>query len=107
MPTNLSFTQLRDLDALTPSQRRLYYPNSFDPLTGIYARADQTIGELGLIDPVDLWERSSATGTSTPDDFLANISIRGPAGDPTGDALVTVVDSLFSPRFPSFCGATG
>lgn len=102
LPENLTFRQLKDFEGLTPSQRRLLYPNSFDPLTGVYGRPDQVITELGLIDPVDVWSRSGATKTSTPDDFLANISIRGPAGDPTGDALVTVVDGYFSPRFASF-----
>ncbi len=102
LPDALGFTQIRDLAGLTPSQRRLYYPESFDPLTGVYARPDKIITELGLIDPVDVWQRSGAAQGSSPDDFLANLSIRGPAGDPTGEALVTVVDSLFSPRFPSF-----
>lgn len=102
LPSGLSFTQLRDPDALTPSQRRLYWPQSFDPLTGLYARPDQTITELGLIDPVDTWLRSGGAQGSSPDDFIANLSVSGPPGDPTGEALFTVVDALFRPRFPSF-----
>lgn len=102
LPENLTFTQLKDLDGLTPSQRRLYYPNSFDPITGIYSRADQRIEDLGLIDPVDVWSRSGGQQGSTPDDMIASISIRAQAGDPTGDALVTVVDAFLSPRFASF-----
>lgn len=101
LPPDLSFNQLPDNEVLTPAQRRIYFPYSLDPLAGITYQENQKIYDLGLIDPVDLYS-SVGSQNNAPDDFLATISVRSLSQDDTGDALITVVDSVFNPRFPSF-----
>lgn len=107
LPSELVFReQARNADppTLTRSASRQYYPFDFDPVTGIYGQANQVIEDLGYIDPVELWERAGANPNdrNAPDDFIATISVRAGGGDPTGEALCTLVDSVFSPRLPSF-----
>jgi hypothetical protein len=79
----------------------MYYPIKYDISGESYEQANQEIAELGYLDPVELWTRSQSQ-ESSPDDFIATISIQGPVGDPSGEAIFTVVDANMRPRFNSF-----
>ncbi len=82
---------------LARSTARQYFPFSFDYLTGTYGQADQIIADLGVIDPVELWERCGPQGArNAPDDYIATLSIRSVDG--TGDAIAQVIDAAGGPR---------
>lgn len=104
LPEDLVFRDLAASKdpALPRSVARQYFPFEFDPVAQVYNQANQVIEELGVIDPVELWERTASTpaARNAPDDFIATISVTGPPGDPTGDAIFVVVDSNNVPRLP-------
>ena len=96
-PGLLLRSQAERVSALPRTIARQYFPFSFDYLTDTYGQADQIIADLGVLDPVELWERCGPRGSlNAPDDFIATLSIR--SGDDTGTAEAQVIDSGGSPR---------
>ncbi|MEE8508444.1 MAG: hypothetical protein V3T07_05210 [Myxococcota bacterium] len=76
---------------------RQYFPFGYDYPTDAYSQADQVITDLGVIDPVELWERCGPQGArNAPDDYIATLSIRSVDG--TGDAIAQVIDAAGGPR---------
>ncbi len=105
LPPNLLFRDQADSvdPALRRTASRMMLPLGYDYPLEVYNQADQVIANLGLIDPVELWERSGQAGDrNAPDDFLATVSINGPTGDTSGVAMVTIVDANLRPRFAPF-----
>ncbi len=104
IPSNLLLRDQADNPdpGLPRTVARQLFPFGYDFPSDTYAQADQVIGTLGVVDPVELWERSGAAHErNAPDDFIATISIAGPAGDPTGIASVTIIDANLQPRSAS------
>lgn len=106
LPPELVFRdQSASLDPFLPrSIARQYFPYEYDFISEVYNQANQVITELGVIDPVELWERTAETPDkrNAPDDFIATVSVHGPNGDFTGTGGFTVIDATGSPRFPEF-----
>ncbi len=76
---------------------RQYFPFGYDYPADAYSQADQVITDLGVIDPVELWERCGPQGArNAPDDYIATLSIRSVDG--TGDAIAQVIDAAGGPR---------
>jgi hypothetical protein len=76
---------------------RQYFPFGYDYPADAYNQADQVITDLGVIDPVELWEKCGPQGArNAPDDYIATLSIRSVDG--TGDAIAQVIDAAGGPR---------
>jgi len=76
---------------------RQYFPFGYDYPTTAYSQVDQVITDLGVLDPVELWEKCGPVGSlNAPDDFIATLSIR--SSDDTGTARAQVLDAGGSPR---------
>ncbi len=102
IPANLLFRQ-SDSPTLARTISRILFPLDYEYELELYNQADQVIGSLGSIDPVELWERSGQAGDrNAPDDFLATVSVTGPTGDTSGIAEVTILDPNLRPRFAPF-----
>ena len=105
IPPNLLFRDQADTTdpAIPRTISRLLFPRQYAYVAEVYNQADQVIGTLGAIDPVQLWERSGSAGDrNAPDDFIATVSVHGPTGDTTGIAQVTIIDGNLRPRSAPF-----
>jgi len=105
IPPNLLFRDQADTTdpAIPRTVSRLLFPRQYDYVAEVYNQADQVIGTLGAIDPVQLWERSGSAGDrNAPDDFVATVSVHGPTGDTSGIAQVTIIDGNLRPRSAPF-----
>jgi hypothetical protein len=79
--------------------RRVYYPYGYNPATD----TGSPVGNLGVLDPVDLWSRIAATTAqprAAPDEFIAAISVC-PA-ELAAVARISIIDPGGCLRIPSF-----
>jgi hypothetical protein len=104
VPDDLQFRlEARAEDGVSATFRRVFYPFGYDQKTNTNTHPNQTIVDLGVIDPVDLVQRANGPNQGTrwaTDDYFVNLSVAPDGAD--GYAVVRIIDAAGCDRFGCF-----
>jgi hypothetical protein len=104
IPDDLQFRLEGRDDDVSETFRRVFYPFGYDQKTDTNTHPNQTIGDLGVIDPVELVQRANGQNQGTrwaTDDYFLNLAIAPPEGIESF-AVVRVIDAAGCDRFGCF-----